>query len=68
VADYEQDLVALGFPALLPHMEVGDFAELHRQCLVFDQHLRMFLTEHSVELYTFATVDELQKYLGVEVG
>jgi hypothetical protein len=68
LADYEQDLVALGFPALLPHMEVGHFAELHRQCLVFDQHLRRFLTEHSVELYTFATVNELRKYLAVEVG
>ena len=64
MTDYQQDLVALGFPALLPHVEVGDFAGLHRQCLVFDQHLRRFLTEHSVELYTFATVDELQKYLG----
>jgi hypothetical protein len=63
LTEYEQEFVALGFPALLPYVEAGDFTELHRQCLVFDQHLQQFLTEHGVELYTFATIEELQKYL-----
>jgi hypothetical protein len=63
LAEYEQDFVAFGFPALLPYVEVGDFIGLHRQCLAFDQYLQQFLTAHGVELYTFATVAELQKYL-----
>jgi hypothetical protein len=63
LAEYEQDLVALGFPALLPLLEAGDFAELHRQCLIFDQHLRQFLVEHGVNLYTYATIEDLQTAL-----
>lgn len=63
LADYEQDLVALGFPALLPHLLVADFAELHRRCLLFDRRLQEFLTAHSVELNNFATLEELQKHL-----
>jgi hypothetical protein len=65
LSEYEQDLVALGFPALLPSVMAGDFTELHRQCRVFDQHLQKFLTEHEVQLNTFATVDELQEYLDI---
>lgn len=63
LAEYEQDLAALGFPSLMPHLAAGDFAALHQQCLVFDQHLRSFLTERSVELNAFATLDELQEFL-----
>jgi len=63
LAEYEQDLTALGFPALLPAVTAGDFAALHRQCLAFDQHLQQFLTEHGVNLHTFATVEDLQRYL-----
>jgi len=66
LAEYEQDLVALGFPDLMPYVVAGDFAGLHRQCQVFDQRLQQFLTEHSVALNAFATLDEFQKYL--EVG
>ena len=61
---YEQDLTVLGFPALLPYVQERNFTELHRQCLIFDKHLRRFLTEHSVDLNSFATVEELQTYLG----
>ena len=63
LADYEQDLVAFGFPDLLPYVVAGDFAGLHRQCQAFDQRLRQFLTEYSVPLNAFATLDELQQYL-----
>jgi hypothetical protein len=63
LAEYEQDLAALGFPALAPHLAAGDFDALHRQCLAFDQHLRRFLTERSVELNDFATLAELQAFL-----
>lgn len=66
--DYEQDLAALGFPALLPSLEARDFAGLHAQCLAFDAHLQRFLTEHAVPLYAFATVEDLQRELGVEIG
>jgi RimJ/RimL family protein N-acetyltransferase/predicted nucleotidyltransferase len=63
LAEYEQDLAALGFPALTPHLATGDFAALHRQCLLFDQHLRTFLTERAVELNDFVTLDDLQRFL-----
>ncbi len=63
LAEYEQDFVAWGFPALLPLAVAGDFAELHRQCLVFDEHLRCFLTERGVGLNCFASAEELREYL-----
>jgi hypothetical protein len=63
LAEYEQNLVALGFPDLLPYVVARDFAGLHRQCLAFDQRLRSFLTERSVELNTFDSVEALQKHL-----
>lgn len=68
LADYEQDLAALGFPALLPYVESRDFAELHRQCLAFDQRLKQFLAERSVRLNAFATLDELQDFLAKEAS
>lgn len=63
LADYEQDLAELGFPALLLHVATGDFAQVHRQTLAFDRHLRQFLTERGVNLYDFATIHELKSYL-----
>lgn len=63
LAEYEQDFVGLGFPALLPALAAGDFTALHRQCVAFDAHLQHFLTQHDVPLNTFTTVDELQRYL-----
>ncbi len=66
LADYEQDLAALGFPALLPTMEAGDFAGLHRQCLLFDQRLRDFLAECAVDLNHFATLNELKMFLSAQ--
>jgi hypothetical protein len=66
--EYEQNFVALGFPALLPYLESRDFAGLHAQSLAFDAHLQQFLTEHGVPLYAFATVEDLQRDLGVETG
>lgn len=65
LAEYEQAFVRLGFPALLPAVEAGDFAGLHRQCLAFDERLQQFLIQHGVQLNTFTTVDALQSYLGV---
>ena len=63
LAEYEQDLIALGFPDLLAYVVAGDYEGLHQQCRVFDERLQQFLTEHSVELNTFTTLDELQAYL-----
>jgi predicted nucleotidyltransferase len=65
LAEYEQDLAALGFPAMTPHVTTGDFAALHQQCLAFDQYLRDFLIERSVELNDFATLGGLQLFLNV---
>jgi predicted nucleotidyltransferase len=66
LVEYEQDLAALGFPALTPHLVTGDFAALHQQCLAFDHYLRDFLIERSVELNDFATLDDLQTFLGIQ--
>ena len=63
IAEYEQDLPALGFPNLLPYIEVGDFAGLYEQCRLFDRRLREFLAERGVSLNSFATLDALQAYL-----
>ena len=63
IAEYEQDLAAMGFPDLLPYVEAGDFAGLHEQCQLFDQRLQQFLSEHDVALNSFATLNELQEYL-----
>lgn len=65
LADYEQDLGALGFPALLPAVAAGNWDELHCQCLAFDRHLRQFLTDRGVNLYDFATVDDLRQHLAL---
>jgi hypothetical protein len=63
IAEYEQNLETLGFPNLLSYVVAKDFVGLYRQCQLFDQHLQKFLTEHSVSLNVFATLDELQKNL-----
>jgi hypothetical protein len=65
IAEYEQDMAALGFPELLPCVLARDYDGLHRRCLAFDQRLREFLTERSVALNAFATVEELQQHLGM---
>ncbi|MBI1299101.1 hypothetical protein GC175_29575 [bacterium] len=63
LADYEQNFVALGFPALLPHLVNRDFDELHRQTLLFDARMQSFLTEKGIELYSFADLDALENHL-----
>jgi hypothetical protein len=63
LSDYEQDLVELGFPALLPFLSAGDFDGLYRQCLAFDRRLREFLTEREVPLNSFAALEDLQDHL-----
>jgi hypothetical protein len=65
LSEYEQCLTALGFPALLPYVVNEDFAGLHQQCQAFGQHLEKFLSEGSVQLSKFATLEELQKHLGI---
>jgi hypothetical protein len=66
VAEYEQDLVALGFPDLLEPAVAGDVQELHRRCLGFDGRLRAYLGERSVELNAFATPDDLEAWLAAQ--
>ena len=63
LAEYEQDLASLGFPALLPAFFARDFEDLHQRCLAFDQHLRSFFGEQSVQTNNFTGLDELQAYL-----
>jgi hypothetical protein len=63
LADYEQNFVSLGFPALLPHVVNRDFDELHRQTLLFDARMQSFLAEKGVRLYSFANLDALEDYL-----
>ena len=63
LVEYEQDLAAFGFPPLLPYLDAGDLAGLHRQCQLFDQRLQSFLTERSVPLNNFGALDELEVYL-----
>ncbi len=63
LSEYEQDLVALGFPDLIQPAVAGDVPELHRRCLGFDGRLRAYLGERSVELNTFATPDDLEAWL-----
>ncbi len=65
LAEYEQDLSALGFPALWPYVVAQDYAGLHTQVQVFDQRLQAFLTEHGVALNAYATLSDLQHHLGV---
>jgi predicted nucleotidyltransferase len=64
LAEYEQDLTALGFPALLPHLVTGDYDRLQQQCLAFDRQLKKFLSEREAKLNAFATLEELNTYLG----
>lgn len=63
LSEYEQNLVDLGFPALLPYLKAGDFEGLYQQCLVFDRCLREFLIEREVPLNSFATLADLQEHL-----
>jgi hypothetical protein len=68
IAEYEQDLVAMGFPDLLSYLVAGDLDGLYQQCDAFDRRLRAYLTEHAVALNAFDTLDELQGYLEGEWG
>jgi len=63
LSEYEQSLVDLGFPVLLPYLSAGDFDGLYRQCLAFDMRLQEFLTEREVPLNSFATLDDLKENL-----
>ena len=63
LSDYEQELTALGFPALLAPLMEGDFDTLARRCHHFDERLQAFLRENGVGLNNFATLDELQHFL-----
>ena len=63
LAEYEQDLVALGFPPLLPHLLTGDFEQLYQQCVLFSKRLKNFLAENQVELHAYATLNDLRSAL-----
>ena len=63
MSEYEQDLSALGFPALMSYLAVRDFSGLYEQCQAFDKRLKEFLMEKSVGLNNFATLADLQEYL-----
>lgn len=67
LAEYEQDLTSLGFPALLPALFARDFDRLHQHCLEFDQRLQSFFAGHSVQMNNFTSLDELQSYLSDRV-
>jgi hypothetical protein len=62
-SEYEQSLMELGFPALLPYLSAGDFDGLYEQCRAFDTRLREFLTEKGVPLNSFAKLEDIQEYL-----
>jgi hypothetical protein len=66
--NYEQDLTALGFPALTPRLVAGDFTGLHEQCLAFDARLQAFLTERAVKLNNFASEEALRRFLTSATG
>lgn len=63
LAEYEQDLVAMGFPDLLSYVVAKDFEGLLQQCRLFDQRLQHFLTEHAVPLNAFGATDALKAHL-----
>lgn len=63
LADYEQDLVGLGFPTLLPYLEAGDFVGLRAACDRFDARLQSYLLENGAKLNAFASLDELEAWL-----
>ena len=63
LVDYEQDLLALGFPDLTADVVAGDFAALHRHSAEFDARLRAFLVERGVALQSFSDLDELRSHL-----
>ena len=63
ISEYEQDLTALGFPDLLKYAAAGDFDGLHAQCKAFERRMREFLTERSVPLNVYKSVDDLRKDL-----
>jgi len=63
LAEYEQDLTAMGFPELLPFVVAGDFEGLHRQCRAFDLCLQNYLSKHAVPLNAFPSIDALQAHL-----
>ena len=64
VSDYAQDLGSLGFPDLLAPLAEGDLRALHDSCGAFDERLRTFLTERSVRLNRFSSLDQLEAHLG----
>ena len=63
IADYEQDLSALGFPDLLARFVANDFSGLHRECSSFEEHLKSYLERHLARLNELANADELQERL-----
>ncbi len=63
IAEYEQDLAALGFPELLPYLEARDYTGLAAQAQRFDQRLQEYLKENGVPLNSFPSLDDLQAYL-----
>lgn len=68
LADYEQDLEALGFPALLPFVEAGDYVGLRAACDRFDARLRTYLTEGGAALNEFASLQDLEAWLAARGG
>lgn len=67
LADYAQDLAALGFPDLLGPWAAGDYEALAAAARRFDARLRAFLLENDVPLNDFATLDDLARYLAQDM-
>ncbi|HET6487745.1 MAG TPA: hypothetical protein VFH83_15060 [Spirochaetia bacterium] len=63
IADYEQDLTALGFPDLMGAFVAGDPKPLGEPCDVFDERLKEYLQQHGVGLNAFGSVEDLRTHL-----
>jgi hypothetical protein len=64
IADYEQDLAALGFPDLIAYLARDDMDGCAEACGRFDLRLREYLKERDVNLSRFESMNELESYLG----
>jgi len=63
LADFEQDLSALGFPDLMAAFIADDLKSLGERCQSFDEHLREYLRQNSVAMNAFDNVEELRAHL-----
>jgi hypothetical protein len=63
LSEYEEDLRAYGFPDLSRAMLSGDHDAISAACAAFDGRLRAFLTERSIGLGVYESLEELKASL-----